>query len=254
MTLDSPTRRGRARKSDEKGSPVVRELRRLFSEAWGTFFLVVVGAGAKIVQVATGGAVSDVAAVIAPGLMVMVIIYAVGAIGGAHVNPAVTYAFAMRRNFPWRRVPGYVGAQLVGAFCAIAVLSAAFGDIGKLGATTPDAHAGMATAFAMETLLTAGLVTTILATASGARNVGPNGAIAVGSYIALAGLWSGPISGASMNPARSLAPDVLRGDFTTTAIYVLGPLLGATIAVGIEWLLKGPPTPKGTETAQGEGR
>jgi aquaporin Z len=103
----------------------------------------------------------------------------------------------------------------------------------------------------MEVVLTAGLVNTILGTAAGARNIGANGAIAVGGYIALAGLWSAPISGASMNPVRSLAPDVLRHDLGTSWIYVAGPLLGALIGVGFEWILKGKPTTAGTLAAQG---
>jgi aquaporin Z len=110
---------------------------------------------------------------------------------------------------------------------------------------------GTLPALAIEIVLTAGLVNTILGTASGARNIGANGAIAVGGYIALAGLWAAPISGASMNPARSLAPDLIRGAFGTTWIYIVGPLLGALVAVGFEWILKGPPTPEGTRTAQG---
>ncbi len=103
----------------------------------------------------------------------------------------------------------------------------------------------------MEVLLTAGLVNTILGTASGARNIGTNGAIAVGSYIALAGLWAAPFSGASMNPVRSLAPDLVRGDFATTWIYLVGPFVGATIGVAFERILKGPPTRTGTLAAQG---
>src|SRR6202011_353118 len=104
----------------------------------------------------------------------------------------------------------------------------------------------------MEALLTAGLVNTILGTASGARNVGANGAIAVGGYIALAGLWAGPITGASMNPARSFAPDFVRGNFDTTWIYVAGPAIGALVGVIFEWILKGRPTSSGAIAAQGE--
>ena len=230
-----------------------REWRRIFSEAWGTFFLVAVAAGGKILQAATHGAVSDAADATASGLVVMVIIYAVGAVGGAHVNPAVTFAFAVRGNFPWRRVPGYVLAQLIGAGFAVFVLLLLLGQVGEFGATTPDPRFGTMAALGLEVLLTAGLVTTILATASGARNVGPNGAIAVGGYIVLSGLWAGTVSGASMNPARSLAPDVFRDDFRTTFVYILGPLIGALLAVTVEWVLKGPPTAEGNKTAQGDG-
>lgn len=127
-----------------------------------------------------------------------------------------------------------------------------FGTIGLLGATTPGQGISGLQALIMEVLLTTGLVSTILGTASGARNIGANGALAVGGYIALAGLWAAPVSGASMNPVRSFAPDLLRGDMTTTWIYVLGPVLGAIIAVGFEWILKGTTTAAGTLAAQGD--
>jgi aquaporin Z len=189
--------------------------------------------------------------VVAPGLMVMVIIYFMGTVSGAHLNPAVTLAFAVRRNFPWRRVPGYVLAQLFGGVAAALFLRAMFGTVGAVGATVPGSGVGSGAALAMEVVLTAGLVNTILGTASGARNIGANGAIAVGGYIALAGLWAAPISGASMNPVRSLAPDLVRGEFGTTWIYVVGPVLGALIGVVFEWLLKGEPTTAGALAAQG---
>jgi aquaporin Z len=165
--------------------------------------------------------------VIAPGLMVMAIIYFMGAVGGAHLNPSVTLAFAVRRNFPWRRVPGYLGAQFVGGVAATALLRAMFGPIGLIGATTPGPGVSDIKALIMEILLTTGLVSTILGTSSGARNIGSNGALAVGGYIALAGLWAAPISGASMNPVRSFAPDLIRGDLLTTWIYIAGPMMGA---------------------------
>jgi aquaporin Z len=183
--------------------------------------------------------------------MVMAIIYFMGAVGGAHLNPAVTLAFAARRNFPWDRVPGYVAAQTGGGIAAACFLRAMFGTAGSLGATAPGPGFSNLQALIMEVLLTTGLVSTILGTASGARNIGSNGALAVGGYIALAGLWAAPVSGASMNPVRSLAPDLIRGDMSTTWIYVLGPLLGAMIAVGFESILKGKATVAGTLAAQG---
>lgn len=230
----------------------VREWRRLFAETWGTFLLVLVAAGAHMVGVISGE-ISHAVKVIAPGMVVMVIIYFMGNVGGAHLNPAVTFAFAVRRNFPWRRVPGYLVAQGVGAIAAVVFLRALFGTVADLGATMPQHGVSHGVAVMMEIVLTAGLVNVILGTATGARNVGANGAIAIGAYIALAGLWAGPISGASMNPVRSLAPDLLRGDFSTSWIYLVGPLVGAMIGVAFEWLLKGPPTVQGSEAAQGSG-
>jgi aquaporin Z len=227
------------------------EWRRLFAEAWGTFLLVLVAAGGGVVAARSGGAVTLGMIVVAPGLMVMAIIYFMGTVSGAHLNPAVTLAFAARRNFPWRRVPGYLVAQAVGGLAAALFLRALFGTAGALGATVPAAGVGSGTALAMEVVLTAGLVNTILGTASGARNIGANGAIAVGGYIALAGIWAAPISGASMNPVRSLAPDIVRGDLSTAWIYVAGPILGALIGVAFEWVLKGRPTTAGALAAQG---
>jgi aquaporin Z len=227
------------------------EWRRIFSEIWGTFLLVVVGAGAGVVAAKSGGAVTLSMAVVAPGLMVMVIIYFMGTVSGAHLNPAVTIAFAVRRNFLWSRVPGYILGQIAGGIAAAIFLRSMFGTAGELGATEPGVGVSALQALAMEVLLTAGLVNTILGTASGARNIGTNGAIAVGGYIALAGLWAAPISGASMNPVRSLAPDLVRGNFGAAWVYLIGPLAGAMIAVAFEWILKGPPSIKGTIAAEG---
>ncbi|MGZ5047830.1 MAG: MIP/aquaporin family protein [Usitatibacter sp.] len=229
----------------------VHEWRRIFAEAWGTFLLVLVAAGAGVVSARSGGAVTLGMQVAAPGLMVMSIIYFMGTVSGAHLNPAVTLAFAVRRNFPWSRVPGYVVAQLAGGIAAASFLRILFGTDGALGATVPGSGIGIGTALTMEVVLTAGLVNTILGTASGARNIGPNGAIAVGGYIVLAGLWAAPISGASMNPVRSLAPDLVRGDLATTWIYVVGPAVGALMGAAFEWMLKGKPTAAGSQAAQG---
>ncbi|MGB9094081.1 MAG: aquaporin [Gallionella sp.] len=227
------------------------EWRRIFAETWGTFLLVLVAAGGGVVAAKSGGAVTPAMQAAAPGLMVMAIIYFMGTVSGAHLNPAVTLAFAVRRNFPWRRVPGYVLAQLFGGVAAALFLHALFGNPGALGATVPGQGIGNGTALAMEVVLTAALVNTILGTASGARNIGTNGAIAVGGYIILAGLWAAPISGASMNPVRSFAPDLVRGDLGTTWIYIAGPVIGALIGVAFEWILKGKPTIAGTLAAQG---
>lgn len=227
------------------------EWRRVFAEGWGTFLLVMVAAGGGVVAASSGGAVTPGMIVVAPGLMVMAIIYFMGAVSGAHLNPAVTLAFALRRNFPWRRVPGYILAQVVGGVAATIFLRAMFGIAGALGATVPGSGVGNWKALIMEAVLTAGLVNTILGTASGARNIGTNGAIAVGGYIALAGLWSAPVSGASMNPVRSLAPDLVRGNFDTTWVYLIGPVIGALIGAAFEWILKGKPTAAGAIAAQG---
>jgi aquaporin Z len=228
-----------------------QEWRRLFSEAWGTFLLVVVASGAGVVGAISSGAVTLSMRVVAPGVMVMAIIYFMGSVSGAHLNPAVTLAFAARGNFPWGRVPGYIMVQCVGGLSASVLLRIMFGNVAHLGATVPGPGVTEVVALIMEVLLTAGLVSTVLGTASGARNVGSNGALAVGGYIALAGLWAAPISGASMNPVRSLAPDLVSGDMKASWVYVAGPIIGAIIAVGFEWLLKGKATAAGTRSAEG---
>ncbi len=227
------------------------EWRRILAEAWGTFLLVVVAAGAGVISARSGSTITLGMAVVAPALMVMAIIYFMGTVSGAHLNPAVTLAFALRRNFPWNRVPGYLVAQIVGGILAALFLRWMFGAAGSLGATVPGPHVSQAMALGMEILLTAGLVNTILGTSAGARNVGTSGAIAVGGYIALAGLWAAPISGSSMNPIRSFAPDLVRGNLSTTWIYVVGPVLGAMIGVLFEWILRGNPTSAGMRAAEG---
>jgi len=215
------------------------EWRRLFSELLGTFFLVLVGAGAGVVNATSHGMITRTAAVAAPGLMVMAIVLFMGAVSGAHLNPAVTLAFATRRDFPWRRVPGYIVIQLAGASLACLFLWAVFGKVGMLGATEPGPDISDWRAMITELALTVGLVSTILGTASRAQNVGALSAVAVGGYIVLAGLWSSPISGASMNPARSFAPDLVLWDFSHYWVYVVGPIAGGLIAVGFAWILRG---------------
>lgn len=227
------------------------EWRRLVSEALGTFLLVLVAAGGAVVDARSHGQVPLDAQVVAPGLMVMAVIYFMGTVSGAHLNPAVTVSFALRRNFPWKRVPGYVAAQLVGSVAAAAFLRAVFGNVGHLGATLPGAGISGGTAVLIELVLTAGLVSVILGVASGARNVGSNAALAVAGYIALAGLWAAPVSGASMNPARSLGPALVGGDWQDWWAYLAGPLAGGAVAVALAWVLRGPPSPAANEAAQG---
>jgi aquaporin Z len=227
------------------------EWRRVFAEAWGTFLLVMVAAGAGVSAANSNGAITLGMAVVAPGLMVMAIIYFMGTVSGAHLNPAVTLAFALRRNFPWQRVPAYLGAQIIGGIAAAMFLETLFGIVGSLGATMPGKGVGDFTTLAIEIVLTAELVNTVLGTSSGARNIGSNGALAVGGYIALAGLWAAPLSGASMNPIRSFAPDLIRGNFSTTWIYIVGPIIGSIIGVIFEFILKGNATNAGMIAAQG---
>ncbi len=215
------------------------EWQRLFSELLGTFLLVLVGAGGGVVNAVSHGAISRSAAVTAPGLMVLAIILFMGAVSGAHLNPAVSIAFAARGDFPWRRVPGYIIAQLAGSTLACLLLWAILGKVGMLGATEPGPGISDWQAMLVELLLTAGLVSTILGTASHAQNLGPISAFGVGAYIILAGLWSSPISGASMNPARSFGPDLALGDFSHYWVYLVGPVVGALLAVAIAYVLRG---------------
>lgn len=215
------------------------EWRRLFSEILGTFMLVLAGAGGAVVNAVSHGGVSRGAAVTAPGLTVMVVILFMGAVGGAHLNPAVSIMFWLRGDFPLRRVPGYIVAQVLGATLACLFLAAVFGKVGMLGATEPGPGVHAWQAFLVELVLTVGLVSTILGTASKAQNVGTLAAVGVGGYIVLAGLWASPISGASMNPARSLAPDLVLGNFSHYWVYLAGPLAGGLIAVLCAAVLRG---------------
>jgi aquaporin Z len=216
-----------------------QEWRRLFSEVMGTFLLLLVAAGSGMMNAAFGDPISRTAAVVAPGLMVMAMILFMGRVSGAHFNPAVSVAFALRGDFPWRRVPGYIIAQFVGAVLAVLLLQAIIGESAANGATYPAQSTTDVAAFLMEVILTFGLVSVILGTASGAQNVGIIGALGVGGYVALAGLWASPLSGASMNPIRSLAPDLVASDFTAYWVYLAGPLLGAAVAVVAAYMLRG---------------
>jgi aquaporin Z len=217
------------------------EWRRLFSEVLGTFFLVLVAVGAGMVNARFGGhAVPHAAQVTAPALMVAAIILFMGTVSGAHLNPAVSVAFALRCDFPWKRVPAYIVAQFAGAVLATLLLWALIGKQGSAGLTLPGSGISAVTAMLWEAVLTVGLVSVILGTASGAQQVGSLAAVGVGSYIVLAGLWGSPVSGASMNPARSLGPALVLNDWTAWWAYLAGPAIGAAIAVGIAYVLRGP--------------
>jgi aquaporin Z len=219
------------------------EWRRLFSELFGTFLLVFVAVGGPMANARFashgGQSISAAALVMAPGLMVLAIILFMGAVSGAHLNPAVTIAFMLRGDFPGRRVPLYIVAQFVGAVLATLVLVGLVGTQGTAGLTLPGPGVSTATAMAWEVVLTVGLVSVVLGTASGAQQIGAMAALAVGSYVALAGLVGSRVSGASMNPARSLGPALVLGDWTSWWAYLIGPLIGGAVAVGFAHILRG---------------
>ena len=200
----------------------------LAAEAIGTFALVFVGCGAVMAD-ARGAALGQVGVSLAFGLVVMAMIYAVGHVSGAHLNPAVTLAFALGRHFPWARVATYWGAQAVGALAAAALLRASLGDEGRLGATLPSGSD--AQSFTWEVVLTFLLVFVIMAVATDTRAVGEAAALAIGGTVALDALVGGPVSGASMNPARSLGPALVSGTPDALWIYLTAPFAGAALAV-----------------------
>jgi MIP family channel proteins len=198
----------------------------LVAEFIGTFALVFAGAGAVMVDAKTGE-LGHVGVAITFGLVIMAMIYAVGHISGAHFNGAVTFAFALSRHFPWPRALGYWTAQLAGALAAALLLRASLGNIADVGATQPSGS--QAQSFLWELLMTAFLMFVILSVATDTRAVGEAAAIAIGGTIALDAMFGGPISGASMNPMRSLGPAIASGNFHAIWLYILAPLVGASI-------------------------
>lgn len=225
-------------------------LRRLLAELLGTFALTFVAAGGPVMSAAGGTPMGLPALVVAPALLVMAMIYTVGNLSGAHFNPVVTLAFALRKDFPWRRVPGYWATQFAGATLAALLLRTLFGDAGHLGATLP--YLGARVSLVTECMLTFLLITVILGTASNHKLVGHVAALAVGGTIALDGLIAAPITGASMNPARSFGPDLVGGQLGTYWIYLVGPLAGTLLAVLMAWLLRGETSTYAIAVAQGE--
>ena len=206
-----------------KASPLVRAL---LAEAIGTFALVFAGCGAIMVDAKTHQ-LGHVGVAFTFGLVIMFAIYAVGHISGAHFNAAVTFAFALTRHFPWPRAFAYCGAQFVGAITAAALLRASLGNVAKVGATYPSGSNGQS--FLWEVVMSAFLMFVILAVATDTRAVGEAAAIAIGGTIALDAMFGGPISGASMNPMRSLGPGIVAGDLHAIWIYLLAPLVGTAI-------------------------
>ena len=220
-------------------------LARLLAEAIGTFALVFAGTGAVIIDATTSGGVGHIGVGITFGLVIMVMIYAVGHISGAHLNPAVTLGFAVGRHFPWTEAPRYWAAQLLGGTVASLLLRGMFGTTAHLGATLPVGSARRS--FLLEAVLTFFLMFVITAVATDTRAVGQAAAIAIGGTVGLEALFAGPISGASMNPARSLAPALVAWTWSAQWLYVAGPMLGAVAGVLAYQLVRGDLT--GTEAA-----
>lgn len=230
---------------------------RLLVEFVGSFFLVCVAAGSGVINhyvtttLHTPAPISHAAAVIAPGALVMALIYALGPLSGLHINPAVTIAFTLRGVFRAAWAAPYVGAQFAGGLCGALLLQGVFGFV-KFGGNYPTGAPGCEwRAFVMEALLTLILVTVILHTATGYRSIGHNAAIAVGATIALLGLFAFPISGSSMNPMRTLTVDIVSGDYFGWWAYLAGPAVGALLAVGFIRLARGRPDPAERESAVG---
>jgi aquaporin NIP len=210
----------------------------LVAEAIGTFALVFAGCGAIMVDQKTG-ALGHVGVAITFGLVIMVMIYAVGHVSGAHFNPAVTLSFALTRHFPRRQVPLYWGAQLAGALVAAAILRGSLGNIAHVGATYPSGSDSQA--FLWEAVLSFFLMFVIMAVATDTRAFGEAAAIAIGGTVGLDAMFGGPITGASMNPARSLGPGIIAGDLHAIWIYLLAPVVGAALAALAYTLIRAEP-------------
>jgi len=211
-------------------------MKKYIAESVGTFGLVFCGAGAVTINEITGGAITHVGIAVTFGLIIMTMIYALGDISGAHFNPAVTLAFAVSKNFPWKEVFPYIASQVLGAFVASVLLRLLFPASALLGTTLP---AGSdLQSFVLEIILTFFLVFVILRVATGTKEQGMFAGLAIGGTILLDAMFGGPISGASMNPARSLAPAIVSGHLEHLWIYLTAPFIGALIAASIYGVLK----------------
>ena len=206
-----------------------RKMKRLIAEFFGTFGLVFAGTGVIVINNISNGAITHVGIALTFGLIVLAMIYTFGDVSGAHLNPAVTAAFAVARRFPWKEVPGYVLAQLTGAFTASGLLMVLFPSDKNLGATLPTGS--ISQSFILELILTFLLMLVILSVSTGAQEKGITAGIAIGAVIGLEAMLAGPICGASMNPARSLAPAIVGGHTASLWLYILAPVAGAILAV-----------------------
>jgi MIP family channel proteins len=217
--------------------------RRAAAEGLAAFALVFAGCGAIVANAQYDGALGAVGVAMVFGLIIMVMVYATGHLSGAHINPAVTIAFTLSRHFPARDAVAYVTAQCAGAICGALVLLAVWPDKpGDLGATVPSIGVGSAAVY--ELILTAILMFVILAVATDTRAVGAGAAIAIGGTVGLDALFGGPVTGASMNPARSLGPALAAGEWTDFWVYIVGPVSGAALgALGYQVVRGGPAPP-----------
>ncbi len=204
-------------------------MRKLLAESIGTFALVFAGTGAIVIDHASSGAIGHAGIALTFGLIVLAMIYTFGDVSGAHFNPAVTIAFAAAQRFPWREVPGYLVAQILGAIAASGLLRGLFPTEATLGATLPAGPAMQS--FVLEVVLSFFLMLVILSVSTGAQEKGITAGIAIGAVIALEAMFAGPICGASMNPARSLAPALVSGHLEHLWIYLAAPMLGALLAI-----------------------
>lgn len=225
-------------------------LQRLCAEAAGTFMMTAVAIGVDVLYF-TGHHVDDVSRWLARGFIAAAAIFAFSAVSGAHLNPAVTFGFALRGVFPWPRAAAYAGAQFAGAFAASGLAFALYGAQLELGASHPGPGFGPGIAAACECVLTAMLMLVILATAREEAVVGRDAALAIGFAIAAFGFCAGAISGASMNPARTVAPELIAGRFSLVWIYIAGPIAGAAIGVGAHRLTFGAPKKAERKSARG---
>lgn len=237
-------RMAQARKRPQAGErPEPSEVQRFCAEFLGTFLLTLVAAGADILDFVTPPqTIGHVARYLAPALVVMAMIYGLTAISGAHINPVVTLGFFVRRCFPARRLPGYWIAQFAGAIVAALLLKALFGNAIVHGATKPTMGFTDVQAVVTEMILSFALVYTILATSEEAGTVGKNAGLAVAGIIAMCGLAFSPVSGASMNPARSFGPELISGGLAYAWIYFAGPIVGSLLAAAAVELIHGPPS------------